>query len=1159
MSSIEEQARTVFLAALERAPEQWPAFLDDACAGSAGLRARVDQLLKAHQALGAIHDGGAESPAVTMDQPAGENTGARIGPYKLLEQIGEGGFGVVFMAEQTQPVRRKVALKVLKPGMDTRQVVARFEAERQALAIMDHPNIAKIYDGGVTPSGRPYFVMELVKGVPITTFCDQNQLTPRERLELFVSACVAVQHAHQKGIIHRDLKPSNVLVTPPFSPSSVGGNTGGMVKIIDFGVAKALGQELTDKTLFTGFAQMIGTPLYMSPEQAGQSLDIDTRSDIYSLGVLLYELLTGSTPFPKKRFKEAAYDEIRRIIREEEPPKPSTRLSESKDSLASISASRHTEPAKLPKLVRGELDWIVMKALEKDRNRRYETANGFAMDIQRYLASEPVQACPPSARYRLRQFARKNRKLLMTGTAFTVLLLLATTVSSWQWWRAEQHADDARRAERDAQAQLFDSLLMQVHASRTSQHPGQRLDSLKTLAKATSLGRTLQRDPDDVLKLRNELIACLTLPDLQVETEWEGNSPGTNGVGFDAAFERYAWSFQGEGIRVRRLADHVEQFRLPTPPSDRVSRWVLLGFSPNGRYLAAYYVQWAEKHPLEVWDLGASAGRRIVDLPDVTALPAFAADGRSLVAPLPHGETAVLDLPTGRERRRLASGGPVEAVALHPDGKQLAAAGGRSDGVRVLNLETGAVAHRLPHPDTVQGLAWSADGKLLATACNDHRIHLWDAVSWHKQGELTGHRWEVGDVAFDSTGRWLASFGWDMTLRVWEVGSRRQVLNVEDIRVLSFRHRGGLAAAGLTGRRVQVWGFRPSEVFRELHPFETLSHPNTGFSPDGHWLITTNFAVDDLRIWDTGTYREIYSQPHPSQLGHLVGWCGEGAGLLSQEADGFYRVPMLAAPSRSEEPPALRFGHPRRLSGLKEDVRQQSRFPVGPEGRHLLVFDQRDAHALQSRVRLLELDRETIRVIWENWKLNPNSFAASKDGRLVAVGSYWGGSGITIWEAHTGRLVRELPIGDARMDFAPDGRRLYTTTGRLSPRGAECRSWWIGSWEPDRTLALKRTSHWPPDLRVAPDGTLALLFTMSDLRLLDPESLKELATLSAPEPGLLQGVEFSPDGRTLLTTTSGTVHLWDLGRLRQELAGLGLDWSTPSLRPAAAEFSSGST
>jgi hypothetical protein len=314
--------------------------------------------------------------------------------------------------------------------MDTRHVVARFEAERQALAIMDHPNIAKVYDGGATPSGRPYFVMELVKGEPITEFCDQNQVTPRQRLELFVPVCRAVQHAHQKGIIHRDLKPSNILV--------VMHDTTPVVKVIDFGVAKALGQELTDKTLFTGFAQMVGTPLYMSPEQAGQSgLDIDTRSDIYSLGVLLYELLTSTTPFVKERFKQAGHDEIRRIIREEDPPRPSTRLAQSSETLASIAAQRHTEPAKLTKLIRGELDWIVMKCLEKDRNRRYETPGTLAQDVERFLRDEPVQACPPSAWYRFRKFAWRNRTAFAVA-AIAALALLAVGVAGVVTYRTEQ-------------------------------------------------------------------------------------------------------------------------------------------------------------------------------------------------------------------------------------------------------------------------------------------------------------------------------------------------------------------------------------------------------------------------------------------------------------------------------------------------------------------------------------------------------------------------------------------------------------------------------------------------------------------------------------------------------------------------------------------------
>jgi serine/threonine protein kinase/tetratricopeptide (TPR) repeat protein len=408
--------REIFTAALHQ-PEG-PArevYLAAACAGDSALRQRVESLLVKHGQLGSFME--VPSAVATIDQPLTERIGTQIGPYKLLQQIGEGGFGVVYMAEQTEPVRRKVALKVIKPGMDTRQVIARFEAERQALAVMDHPNIARVFDAGATESGRPYFVMELVRGIPVTQYCDENNLPVRARLELFASVCQAIQHAHTKGIIHRDIKPTNVLVTRQDGHPAV--------KVIDFGVAKAMGQQLTEKTLFTEFAQLIGTPLYMSPEQAELSgVDIDTRSDIYSLGVLLYELLTGSTPVSKEQIKQAAFDEVRRIIREEDPPRPSNRISTTENA-PNIAAHRHTEPTKLARLVRGELDWIVMKALEKDRSRRYETANGFAADVLHFLADEPVLACPPSTAYRFRKFARRNKAALATAAVASFVVLLA--------------------------------------------------------------------------------------------------------------------------------------------------------------------------------------------------------------------------------------------------------------------------------------------------------------------------------------------------------------------------------------------------------------------------------------------------------------------------------------------------------------------------------------------------------------------------------------------------------------------------------------------------------------------------------------------------------------------------------------------------------------
>jgi serine/threonine protein kinase len=424
------------------------AFLDAACAGDAALRKRVELRLAAHPqetqapTLGVGDEAYTSSDATKESSTSGrvqEGAGSLIGPYKLVQPIGAGGMGMVYLAEQQHPVRRQVALKIIKQGMDTEQVIVRFEAERQALALMDHPNIAKVLDAGTTDSGRPYFVMELVKGVPITKYCDSNRLTVRERLELFVPVCQAIQHAHQKGIIHRDIKPSNVLV------ASYDGKP--VPKVIDFGIAKATGAGLTDQTVFTQIGAVIGTLEYMSPEQAeSTALDIDTRSDIYSLGALLYELLTGSTPMESAEFRKAAYTEVLRKIREEEPPSPSSRLSHSKETITTTSEQRRTDPGRLPKLLAGELDWIVMKALEKDRTRRYETANGFARDIERYLSGDPVEAGPPSTTYRLKKFANKNKVLIGTATAFAALLLLGVVVSTWQAIRA-------RRAERAATVQ----------------------------------------------------------------------------------------------------------------------------------------------------------------------------------------------------------------------------------------------------------------------------------------------------------------------------------------------------------------------------------------------------------------------------------------------------------------------------------------------------------------------------------------------------------------------------------------------------------------------------------------------------------------------------------------------------------------------------------
>jgi WD40 repeat protein/serine/threonine protein kinase len=752
-----DREEAVFAAVLEKSTRaERSAYLDGACGDDHTLRARIEALLAAHEASGGVLD--APPSAVTPTaayRPLTEGPGTKIGSYKLLQQIGEGGMGVVYMAEQTEPVRRMVALKIIKPGMDSAQVIARFEAERQALAMMDHPNIARVLDAGTTESGRPYFVMELVHGVPITQFCDDSKLSPRERLALFVPVCQAIQHAHQKGIIHRDVKPSNVLVTM-YDDKPV-------PKVIDFGVAKAIEQRLTEKSLFTQFGALVGTFEYMSPEQVEMNaLGVDTRSDVYSLGVLLYELLTGTTPIERKRLRTAALDELVRLIKEEEPPRPSVKLSSS-DNLPKIAAARKTEPERLSKLVRGDIDWIVMKCLEKDRSRRYDTVSGLARDVERHLADEPVEACPPSAVYRARKFLRKHRRGVLTTVAVMLVCVLAGVGQTLHALRQRQ-AEALAIAERERAAEAEQTAAAKQHEAERAR---QQLEQTLYASRIQLAQRAWQ---ENHISHARELL----------ETHWDaaGKEPFTfkahvqsgNTMTVSPDGRRIASSGDGGKVKLWDSATGKELLSLDHPRQvDDVA------FSPDGRRLAS--ACWDRM--VRLWD--SATGKELLSFKahdDVVMSVAFSPDGQRLASGGRDKLVKVWDSATGKEVLSLAGHtDDVRSVAFSPDGQRLASASWDKT-VKLWDNATGKKVLSLKgHTGGVYAVAFSPDGTRLASGSQDGTVKLWDSATGKELLSLAGHAGEVSAVAFTPAGTRLVSMDQDGSIRLWETNVSPQVLD----------------------------------------------------------------------------------------------------------------------------------------------------------------------------------------------------------------------------------------------------------------------------------------------------------------------------------------------------------------------------------------------
>jgi serine/threonine protein kinase/WD40 repeat protein len=1096
-------------------PEARSSYLDQICNDNVALRARVQALLEVHERdasfLKSAPEAGGDEQSDTSIK---EGAGSIIGPYKLLEQIGEGGFGVVFMAEQQRPVRRKVALKVLKPGMDTRRVVARFEAERQALALMEHQNIARVLDAGETGNGRPYFVMELVRGISVTTFCDDNHLLIPDRLHLFLSVCQAVQHAHQKGIIHRDLKPSNILVTLHDGTP--------VPKVIDFGIAKAMGQQLTDKTLFTGFNQMIGTPSYMSPEQAEMSgLDVDTRSDIYALGILLYELLTGEPPCGQERVRTAALDEIRRIIREEEPVRPSTRITALGKLASTVSANRRSDPQRLSQLYQGELDWIVMKALEKDRNRRYETASALAADVQRYLNKEPVSACPPSTWYRVRKVVQRHRSAVV-AVSFIVLSLVAGIIAAtWGLIRATKaetaalkEASEKEKAlkeregalaaaqlsERDAREQLFLSLLNQARAGRFSRQMGQRLDSLEVIARAAQI----RPDP----RLRDEALAALAHPDLKPGPRWRALPTGFNQLHFDSDYRLYVRAGDAGIISVRTVAEDRQVQCIRTAPT----RTRQVHLSPDGRYVAR--LESGDK--LRVWRVADGVEVLQEPLAHVTGR-AFSRDSRYLLLGQ-WGEVVRFDLTTGREvnRWKLPDLASVWMLAYHPDNRRVAVCYVDSKIVSIYDTEKGELVAELPvGPSRNCVASWHPDGTILAVGTSRF-IQLWDVEARNKRATLEGHVQQVESLSFHPDGTLLASRSWDGVLRLLDVATGRALLQMPLLVDPQFSRDGRWLGVLQHGEDAQMLEAITAPEYRTLGDGEG-DYIEGDLSPDNR-LLAINRGGAGIYVWDLTSGREVAVLSGGLPLFHP-----DGRELLISNAEGLHRRTIAFDRDLHLGPP-----HVIPLPAAPTRVARSQ------DGRTLAMVSEARGFAW-----CVDLDTDSVRIQRLEHR-DAGYVALSPDGNWLAT-SGWHTDEVKLWNARTGALVHEWPVHRASVTFTPDSRVLVLGLGH------EFRFHDVTTKELVLRISRDVAMH-PGYVAFAPTaGLMALEMAPGIVHLKEIATGRTVARLEDPHGDRTAWLGLASDAGRLAVVSNyaRAVHVWDLRAIRGRLKTMSLDWDWP--------------
>jgi len=990
-------------------PKKRVTYLDNACKGDKHLLAEVNELLKAHEQAGDFLKSPKPEADVTLDSsPLIEGLGTKIGHYELLELIGEGGMGLVYLAEQKEPVRRKVVLKIVKPGMDSKQVIARFEAERQVLAILDHPNIAHVFDAGTTETGRPYFVMEYVKGTSITRYCDDKKLSIEQRLRLFEQVCEGIHHAHQKGIIHRDIKPSNILISVHDDKA--------IPKIIDFGIAKAITQPLTDKTFVTFQGQLLGTPEYMSPEQVDLATqDIDTRSDIYSLGVVLYELLAGVLPFEEESFGRRGFSDIQRTIREIEPASPSIRLTSLGEKAKTIAASRGTQVVPLVRRLHRELEWIPLKAMRKDRCRRYKSASDMADDIRNYLNGNPLIAGPETATYRVQKFVRKHAGSVVTAALVAAAIVIGLIVSTAMYFKAEKAHQKEVVARAEAEDARGKEATARVHAEEAEEEAKEKAESYRRLS-------------------YNYGIA---LADAKYR---EADIEGVRRLLKDSSEDLQGWEW-------KRLNSILDQ-SLMTIRGHRGWGITSAVVSPDGRLIASC----GADSPIRIWDMVTGTELKILrgHTEEVGSL-AFSPDGKRLVSGSVDKTVKIWDIASEQELMTLRGhDGAVWYVAFSPDGKRIASSSGSpvDNTIRIWDAQSGAELRVLRGHERVYSICFSPDSKRIASAGRNWGIKLWDVAT----GELRASYGQDEDnifVAFSPDGHRIISGGRDGVIRIRDSSNGSVLTTIRGHNALianvTFSPDGRRAiSCARSDNTVRIWDAQTGDELRVLRGHES-SLTSASFSPDGSRIISSSWD-STIKVWDAyvDTTRMLL-HGHKSYVTGLT-FTPDGKQLVSGSYDGTIKfwdiasgaeIRTLHKQERDFKSVALSPDGKRIALGLADKTIKLCTITSGeeimtlrghespvyevifsPDGRRIVSAGSRDR-----TVRVWDAITGNEEMILRGHDHAVVSVAISPDGLYILSGDIWGQ--IKIWNANTGNELMTIPASSnavRQVAFSPDGK-----------------------------------------------------------------------------------------------------------------------------------------